>query len=62
MNENVSYLYQPLNPSILKLIKMVIDGAHKHGKWAGMCGEMVDKRAVPILLEAWTWWIFDERK
>ncbi|WP_322962652.1 phosphoenolpyruvate--protein phosphotransferase [Mycoplasmopsis cynos] len=51
MNENVSYLYQPLNPSILKLIKMVIDGAHKHGKWAGMCGEMAgDKRAVPILL------------
>ncbi|SYV96965.1 Phosphoenolpyruvate-protein phosphotransferase, partial [Mycoplasmopsis edwardii] len=33
MNENISYLYQPLNPSILRLIKMVIDGAHKHGKW-----------------------------
>ncbi|WP_416373783.1 putative PEP-binding protein [Mycoplasmopsis felis] len=51
MNENVSYLYQPLNPSILRLIKQVIDGAHKYGKWAGMCGEMVgDKRALPILL------------
>ncbi|WP_117275048.1 phosphoenolpyruvate--protein phosphotransferase [Mycoplasmopsis edwardii] len=51
MNENISYLYQPLNPSILRLIKMVIDGAHKHGKWAGMCGEMAgDKRAVPLLL------------
>ncbi|WP_036452581.1 phosphoenolpyruvate--protein phosphotransferase [Mycoplasma buteonis] len=51
MNENISYLYQPLNPSILRLVKMVIDGAHKHGKWAGMCGEMAgDKRALPLLL------------
>lgn len=51
MNENISYLYQPLNPSILRLIKMVIDGAHKHGKWAGMCGEMAgDRRALPLLL------------
>ncbi|VEU70151.1 phosphoenolpyruvate--protein phosphotransferase [Mycoplasmopsis glycophila] len=51
MNENISYLYQPLNPSILRLIKMVIDGAHKHGKWAGMCGEMAgDSRALPLLL------------
>ncbi|MBN4083485.1 phosphoenolpyruvate--protein phosphotransferase [Mycoplasma sp. CSL10137] len=51
MNENISYLYQPLNPSILRLVKHVIDGAHKHGKWAGMCGEMAgDKRAVPLLV------------
>ncbi|WP_027121368.1 phosphoenolpyruvate--protein phosphotransferase [Mycoplasma leonicaptivi] len=51
MNENISYLYQPLNPSILRLVKLVIDGAHKHGKWAGMCGEMAgDKRALPLLL------------
>ena len=51
MNEKVSYLYQPYNPSILRLIKMTIDGAHKEGKWAGMCGEMAgDQVAVPILL------------
>ncbi len=51
MNERVSYLYQPLNPSLLRLIKMVIDGAHKEGKWAGMCGEMAgDPIASPILL------------
>ncbi len=51
MSEKVSYLYQPLNPSILRLIKMTIDGAHKQGKWAGMCGEMAgDLRAFPILL------------
>lgn len=51
MNERVSYLYQPYNPSILRLIKMVIDAAHKEGKWAGMCGEMAgDETAIPLLL------------
>lgn len=51
MNERVSYLYQPYNPSILRLIKMVIDAAHVEGKWAGMCGEMAgDETAIPILL------------
>jgi phosphoenolpyruvate-protein phosphotransferase (PTS system enzyme I) len=51
MNEHVSYLYQPYNPSLLRLIKMVIDAAHKENKWAGMCGEMAgDEIAVPILL------------
>ena len=49
MNERVSYLYQPYNPSILTLIKHVIDSAHKEGKWAGMCGEMAgDQTAVPL--------------
>lgn len=51
MNERVSYLYQPYNPSILRLIKLVIDAAHKEGKWAGMCGEMAgDETAIPILI------------
>ncbi|MFV0479535.1 MAG: phosphoenolpyruvate--protein phosphotransferase [Anaerorhabdus sp.] len=51
MNEKVSYLYQPLNPSILRLVKMAIDGAHKEGKWCGMCGEMAgDELAAPLLL------------
>lgn len=51
MNERVSYLYQPYNPAILRLIKNVIDAAHKEGKWAGMCGEMAgDEVAIPILL------------
>ncbi|TCJ06177.1 phosphoenolpyruvate--protein phosphotransferase [Cytobacillus praedii] len=51
MNERVSYLYQPYNPAILRLIKMVIDAAHKEGKWAGMCGEMAgDEIAIPLLL------------
>ncbi|WP_379966718.1 phosphoenolpyruvate--protein phosphotransferase [Ectobacillus sp. sgz5001026] len=51
MNEQVSYLYQPYNPSILRLVKMVIDAAHKEGKWAGMCGEMAgDALAIPLLI------------
>lgn len=51
MNERVSYLYQPYNPSILTLIKHVIDSAHKEGKWVGMCGEMAgDQTAVPLLV------------
>lgn len=50
-NEHVSYLYQPYNPSLLRLIKRVIDTAHHEGKWAGMCGEMAgDQIAVPLLM------------
>ncbi|KAA0545296.1 phosphoenolpyruvate--protein phosphotransferase [Bacillus sp. BGMRC 2118] len=51
MNERVSYLYQPYHPAILRLINMVVEAAHKEGKWAGMCGEMAGERtATPILL------------
>ncbi|MDA1475764.1 phosphoenolpyruvate--protein phosphotransferase [Bacillus changyiensis] len=51
MNEQVSYLYQPYNPAILRLITIVIEAAHKEGKWVGMCGEMAgDEIAIPILL------------
>lgn len=50
-NEHVSYLYQPYNPSILRLVKHVIESAHKEGKWAGMCGEAAgDPIMVPILV------------
>lgn len=52
MNEKVSYLYDPMHPAVLRLIKMTIDAAHKEGKWCGMCGEMAgDETAVPTLLE-----------
>lgn len=51
MNEQVAYLYQPYNPSILRLINNVIKAAHAEGKWAGMCGEMAgDQTAVPLLM------------
>ena len=49
-NEHVSYLYQPYNPSLLRLIKNIIEASHKEGKWTGMCGEMAgDQVAVPLL-------------
>jgi phosphoenolpyruvate-protein phosphotransferase (PTS system enzyme I) len=51
MNERVSYLYDPYNPSLLRLIQMVIKSAHTEGKWVGMCGEMAgEELAIPILL------------
>jgi phosphoenolpyruvate-protein phosphotransferase (PTS system enzyme I) len=51
MNQRVSYLYQPYSPSILRLVKMVIDASHAEGKWTGMCGEMAgDETAIPLLL------------
>ena len=51
MSEKVAYLYQPFNPSILNLVKMTIDGAHKEGKWCGMCGEMAgEPDAISVLM------------
>lgn len=51
MNEKIHHLYNPFNPAVLRLIKMVIDNGHKEGIWVGMCGEMAgDKRMIPILL------------
>lgn len=51
MNQKISYLYNQFNPAVLRLIKMVIDNAHKEGKWVGMCGEAAgDQMMIPILL------------
>ena len=50
-NDAVSYLYQPLNPAFLRLIKHVIDSAHANNTKAAMCGEMAgDQLAMPLLL------------
>ncbi|SUY48208.1 phosphoenolpyruvate-protein phosphotransferase [Clostridium putrefaciens] len=52
MSEKVSYLYEPMHPAVLSLIKMTIEGAHGEGKWCGMCGEMAgDIDAIPTLVE-----------
>lgn len=52
MNEKISYLYDPMHPAVLRLIKMTIDAAHKEGKWCGMCGEMAgDEDAIATLVE-----------
>jgi len=50
-NDRVAYLYQPYNPSILRLINNVIAAAHNEGKFVAMCGEMAgDPIAVPVLM------------
>jgi phosphotransferase system enzyme I (PtsI) len=50
-NAAVAGLYQPLHPSVLRLIKQTIDMAHNKGKWVGMCGELAGmQKAIPILL------------
>lgn len=50
-NDLISYLYNPMSPSVLKLIKQVIDASHAEGKWTGMCGELAgDERATLLLL------------
>ncbi len=52
MNSNISHLYDPMNPAVLRLIKMSIDAAHDAGIWCGMCGEMAgDLRATKLLFD-----------
>ena len=50
-NEQISEMYNPMTPSVLTLIKQVIDASHAEGKWTGMCGELAgDERATLLLL------------
>jgi phosphotransferase system enzyme I (PtsI) len=50
-NKNVSYLYQPLHPAILRSIKHVVDAAHQSGIEVSLCGEVAaDPFCVPILM------------
>lgn len=50
-NDLIAHLYNPMSPSVLKLIKKVIDASHFYGKWTGMCGELAgDERATILLL------------
>ena len=51
LNEKIAHLYEPTNPSILRLIKMTADAAHNAGIWCGVCGEMAgDPLMIPLLL------------
>jgi phosphoenolpyruvate-protein phosphotransferase (PTS system enzyme I) len=49
-NEKIAYLYNPAHPAILKLIKQVIESAHKEKIWVGMCGEMAADPAMILIL------------
>lgn len=49
-NEKVAYLYEPTHPAVLRMIKSIIDAAHKAGLWVGMCGEMAGEPAFALLL------------
>ena len=49
-NPELSAFADALHPAVLHLIKQVIEAAHAHGKWAGICGELAgDPLATPIL-------------
>ncbi len=51
VNEQVSYLYNPLHPSVIRLIKTIVEAAHSSGIEVVMCGEMAGEPLyLPILL------------
>ncbi len=51
LDEEVNYLYDPLNPAVLRLVQMVIDAGHATGTPVAMCGEMAgDPRYTRLLL------------
>ncbi len=50
-NEQLGYLFQALDPAVLRLIRHVIEAAHAADKWVGLCGELAGRRrAIPVLL------------
>ena len=50
VNEKIAYLYEPAHPAVLRLIKTVIDNAHRENIWVGMCGEMAGDVALTLVL------------
>jgi phosphoenolpyruvate-protein phosphotransferase (PTS system enzyme I) len=51
INENVSHLYDPFHPAVIRLVDQVVQTAHKKGKWVSVCGEMAsDPHAAPLLV------------
>ena len=49
-NESVAYLYEPFHPSVLRLIKMIVNNAHRENIWVGICGEMAGDPLTAVIL------------
>jgi len=50
INEHVSYLYEPLHPAVLRIIRWVVQSAHQAGIPVAICGEMAAEPAYAIVL------------
>ena len=49
-NARINYLYEPMHPSILRMIRTTVDAGHAHGIWVGMCGEVAGDLLYSVLL------------
>ncbi len=50
-NDKIAHLYEPTHPAVIRLIKSVIDAAHRNNIWVGVCGEMAgDIQYTPLLI------------
>ncbi len=50
VNEHVNYLYQPLHPAILRMVRYVVDAGHAHRKPVAVCGEMASVPSQALVL------------
>jgi phosphotransferase system enzyme I (PtsI) len=50
INEHVSYLYEPLHPAVLRIIRWVVQSGHQAGIPVAICGEMAAEPAYAIVL------------
>jgi len=50
VNENVAHLYEPLHPSVLRLIQNTIHAGHRQGIWVGVCGEIAGDPTMAAIL------------
>jgi len=51
VNEKIAHLYNPAHPAVLRLVRGVVEAAHRKGVWVGMCGEMAGEiQLLPLLL------------